>query len=156
MDSRLQDLVALAMMFGGTFGGLLLLSRLVWVGNDRVLRNLRRGAAMREWPWWVGHVLHRVFPVWALFLGLALLPQLPMLGVVLTGVVTVEEIPAFNRGYFGYFAVIAGLSVVETVVMVLWAWPRFLVTRFDREDVPGALAVKRMGRFLKNRPKQDS
>jgi hypothetical protein len=73
---------------------------------------------------------------------------------VLTGFFSVETIPEFKVGYFWFLAGTAVLGTVETVVMVLWAWPGFLVTRFDR-DTLGALGVRRMARFLKHRPPQE-
>jgi len=72
-----------------------------------------------------------------------------MLGLALAGIA--EPQPAFGRSYLWYLIITTGTGCIETVVMVHWAWPKFLVSPFDR-DVPGALAVRRSGRFMRHRP----
>lgn len=71
-------------------------------------------------------------------------------GLALVGFI--EPQPAFERSYRWYLVVVAGAGCIATVVMVLWARPKFLVTPFDR-DVPGALALRRTGRFMRHQPK---
>jgi hypothetical protein len=149
MTQPMFFVVAFASAFGITFGGLLLLTRPIWKGSDRLIQNIREGSRRSGWPWWIGHVLHRAYPVATVFTGLALLPLLGMLGLALAGIV--EPQPVFERSYLWYLVIVAATGFVETVVMVLWAWPKFLVTPFDR-DVPGALAVRRMGRFMRHQP----
>ncbi|MEU5874929.1 hypothetical protein AB0A73_25625 [Glycomyces sp. NPDC047369] len=141
--------VAFASAFGITFGGLLLFAWPVWKGSDRPIQGIRAAARQSGLPWWIGHVLHRAYPVATAFMGVALLPLIGMLGLALAGIV--EPQPAFERSYLWYLIITAGAGFIETVVMVLWAWPKFLVTPFDRE-VPGALAVRRSGRFMRHRP----
>jgi hypothetical protein len=150
MTEPMFFVVAFASGLGPIFGGPLLLTWQIWNGSDRLIQNIREQARRSGWPWWIGHVLHRAYPVATAFTGLALLPIVGMLSLALTGIV--EPQPVFERSYLWFLIVVTVAGFLETVVMVLWAWPKFLVTPFDR-DVPGALAVRRMGRFMRHRPK---
>jgi hypothetical protein len=142
--------VAFTSALGIIFGGLLLLTWPIWNGSDLLIQNIRVHARRTGWPWWIGHVLHRAYPVATAFTGLALLPVIGMLGLALAGFV--EPQPIFERSYLWFLIGVTVAGFLETVVMVLWAWPKFLVTPFDR-DVPGALAVRRMSRFMRQQPK---
>jgi hypothetical protein len=142
--------VAFASGSGLVFAAFLLISWPIWNGSDRHIQRIRAYARTSGWPWWIGHVLHRAYPVVAVFSGLACLPLIGMLGLALVGLA--EPQPVFERSYRWYLIAVVGAGTIETIVMVLWAWPRFLVTPFDR-DVPGALAVRRMGRFMRHRSK---
>jgi hypothetical protein len=149
MTQPMFFVVAFASALGITFGGLLVLTSPIWNGSDRSIQGIRNAARRSGWPWWIGHVLHRAYPVATFFTGVAFMPLVGMLGLALAGIADPQ--PAFERSYLWYLVVVAGAGCIEAVVMVLWAWPKFLATPFDR-DVPGALAIRRMGRFMRHRP----